>query len=237
MGNKELSTILKDVSILYVEDDKIIRDDMHKALSMYSNHVMVASSGFDALDIYYENSPQIIISDILMPKLNGINFIKKIREDNINIPVILLTAFTDKEYLLPAANLNIQSYLVKPVKSSELKESLYKAVKILNENSPLFVSLPNSLKYDKLNSQLLCQNGEKVKLNRKEKKLVDLLISNSNRVVTYNEIENHVWSEYYEVMTSMALRTIIKNLRKKVCSSFIENISGQGYKVSISNNN
>ena len=73
----------------------------------------------------------------------------------------------------------------------------------------------------------------KIKLNKKETKLMNLLIENQNRVVTYSEIERHVWMEYDEVMTSMALRTVIKNLRKKISTEFIKNVSVQGYKLVI----
>lgn len=233
MNIKELHTLLSNITILYVEDDSSIREEMTKVLSNFTQNIQVAETGYEGLELYKEHKPQIIISDIMMPKLDGLAFVEQIREDNLNIPIILLTAFTDKEYLLPAANLNIQSYLVKPIKSQELKEALYKAVKLLNQNTTLFIEFPNEMKYDKLNSELLDDNGTFVKLNKKEKMLLDLLVDNANRVVTYSEIENHVWSDYYEVMTSMALRTIIKNLRKKTTSELIENVSGQGYKITL----
>jgi DNA-binding response OmpR family regulator len=60
---------------------------------------------------------------------------------------------------------------------------------------------------------------------------MDLLVNNKDRVISYSEIENFVWKDYDEVMTSMALRTIVKNLRRKSPVSFLENISGQGYRL------
>ena len=233
MNHKELSFLLKNISILYVEDDEDTRLEMSSLLELFTQNLIVAKSGRDALKLFIETKPQLIISDIEMPGISGIEFIKEVRKMDFKIPVILLTAYTDTHYLLPAANLNIQSYLVKPIRSIELKESLFNIIEILNENNSLYIELSDSLKYNKINSELVCDEGKQIKLNKKEKKLVDLLVCNQNRVVTYYEIESQVWTEYDEVMTSMALRTIIKNLRKKISSDVIENISGQGYKLSI----
>lgn len=233
MTIKELSNLLKNISILYVEDDMDTQEQMMKVLSQLSNNVSVATTGEEALSVYGQSKPQIIISDIAMPNINGIEFIKRIRENNKTIPIILLTAHNDVDYLLPAANLNIQSYIIKPITSSKLKEVLYNALEYLNINSSIYLNISEEYKYDKNNSEIINANEEKVKLNKKETKLMNLLIENQNRVVTYSEIERHVWMEYDEVMTSMALRTVIKNLRKKISTEFIKNVSGQGYKLVI----
>lgn len=234
MNIKELANLLKNISILYVEDDTQTREEMTNVLSQISNSIFVASTGSEALEMYEKISPQIIISDIAMPNLNGIDFIKKIRENNIRIPIILLTAYNEVEYLLPAANLNIQSYVIKPITSTKLKEVLYNALEFLNMNSSIYLEISKDFKYDKDNSEIINSLNEKIKLNKKETHLINLLIANQNRVVTYSEIERHVWMEYDEVMTSMALRTVIKNLRKKTSTDFIQNVSGQGYKLVIS---
>lgn len=234
MQMKELAILLKNISILYVEDDYDTREEMTKILLEVSDNITVAKSGEEALFFFYENTPQIIISDIAMPNLNGIEFIKKVRDENLQIPIILLTAHADVDYLLPAANLNIQSYIVKPINVRKLKEVLFNAVEILNLSSNIYVKITHSLKYDKTNSEILSLDNKKIKLNRKEKNLIDLLLANQNRVVTYSEIEQNVWMQYDEVMTSMALRTVVKNLRKKISTDFIKNISGQGYKLIIS---
>lgn len=231
MNITELSFLLKNISILYVEDDDDTREEMAKTLLLITKNLTLASTGVEALELYRESKPQIIISDIAMPNLNGIDFIKEIRKENLQIPIILLTAYTDTQYLLPAANLNIQSYVVKPINSKKLKEVLYQALEILNMNSSIYINISNNIKYDKINSEIISDNQDSIKLNKKEKNLIDLLITNQNRVVTYSEIERHVWIQYDEVMTSMALRTVIKNLRKKISSDFIKNVSGQGYKI------
>lgn len=231
MSHKELSFLLKNISILYVEDDEKTSELMYSTLILLSNNIHVANNGIEALELYHEVNPQLIISDIEMPEMSGIEFASQIRTHNSKVPIVLLSSYTDTKYLLPAANLSIQSYLVKPIQSSQLKKALYDIVKILNEDHSFYIQITNSLRYDKVNLELINEDNTVIKLNIKEKKLLDLLILNQNKIVTYSEIERCVWDEYDEVMTSMALRTIIKNLRKKTSSKFIENISGQGYRV------
>ncbi len=232
-SNNELSQLLREVTILYVEDDIETRDIITEILNKFSNNVMVAKDGKEALDIYYQNSIQLIITDIEMPIMNGIEFISKVRDDNILIPVIMMTAYATAKYLLKSANLNIQSYIVKPTNYTDFKERLFLAAEYLNQTSNIYVHINKELSYDKYKGILIINDVEEISLNKKEKALMDLLVDSKNNLVTYNQIENSVWSEYDEVMTDTALRTVIKNLRKKSSIKFVENVSGLGYKLLI----
>jgi len=230
---KELAKLLKEVSILYVEDEDEIREEVAQVLSLLSNRVITASDGEEAFKVFCELKPQIIITDIEMPRTNGIEFARLVREKDLQIPIIMFTAYTNKEYLLPAANLNIQAYLVKPLESKSLREALYNVVELLQLTANLTYHISSELIYDKVNGIFVYQEKDTIKLNKKEKNLMDLLIGNKDRVITYDEIENYVWKDFDEVMTSMALRTIIKNLRRKTPIDFLENISGQGYRLNV----
>ena len=230
---KELSKLLKEVSILYVEDEDEIRDEVSQVLSLLSNRVVTASDGDEAYKIFTKDKPQLIITDIEMPRTNGIEFAQKVRAKDLQIPIIMFTAYTNKDYLLPAANLNVQAYLVKPLESKSLREALFKVVEVLQLTANLTYHISRDLIYDKVNGSFVYQEKDTIKLNKKEKNLMDLLIGNKDRVITYDEIENYVWKDFDEVMTSMALRTIIKNLRRKSPIDFLENISGQGYRLNI----
>lgn len=228
---KELARLLKDVSILYVEDEDDIRLEVAQLLSLLSNNVMTASNGEEAFSLFCEKNPQLIITDIEMPKISGIELAKKIRNQNLQVPIIMLTAYANTEYLLLAANLNIQAYLVKPLASKSLRQTLFNTVELLNITTHLTSRIAKDLVYDKTNGRFVFKEKELITLNKKEKNLMDLLVNNKDRVISYSEIENFVWKDYDEVMTSMALRTIVKNLRRKLPISFLENISGQGYRL------
>ena len=234
-SSKKLSKLLKEVTILYAEDDKETREAITETLNKFSNNIKVAKDGKEALDIYKEGLVQLIITDIEMPIMDGIKFISKVRENDIITPVIMLTAHTSTDYLLPCANLNIQSYILKPINYSNLKEALFKVTEYLNLTSNIYIHIAKDLSYDKINGVLVVHETEEICLNKKEKALMSLLVENKNNLVTYAQIENAVWLDFDEVMTESALRTVIKNLRKKSDIKFIDNVSGLGYKLHITN--
>ena len=112
---KEIQESAKNYSVLYVEDDDKTRRSMEEILKLVFGHVYVAQNGQEGLEIFKHSRPNLIISDIAMPLMNGIEMVKNIREINQNIPIILFTAFSDKEYLLESINLGIDRYINKPL--------------------------------------------------------------------------------------------------------------------------
>jgi len=230
LNSKELSKLLKELTILYVEDDKITRDSITDTLKIFCNNIITASNGQEALEIFKQNKIHIVITDIEMPIKNGISLVTDIRKNDIKTPIIMLTAYTSNEYLLPCVNLNIQSYIQKPINYTKLKDSFYKVITYLNLTSKIYIHINDEVSYDKIDGTIL-KNGDKIKLNKKEKELMDLLIENKNQLISYKQIEQTVWEENNDSMSSSALRTLIKNLRKKIGNEYIENISGIGYKI------
>lgn len=227
---QELSKLLNEITILYVEDDILTKEAIIETLKKFSKNILVADNGEEALEIYDNNEIQLIISDVEMPYMNGVRFIEKIREKDITTPVIIITAHSQNDYLISFANLGIQGYIIKPINFNKLKESLYKAVKYLNKTSNILTRINKNLLYDKTNC-LLIDDDIEYKLNKKEKILMDLLLQHKNKVVPYEHIEQAVWYNYDDVMTASALRTVVKTLRKKSKSEFIINVSGIGYKI------
>lgn len=116
---------LKRINILYVEDEPIIRDSMQKVFEKLFNHSIIATNGQDGYDkfkFHYDKGLMfdIIISDINMPIMNGLEMIEKIRKINEHIPIILTTAYSDSKYFLDAINHNIYHYAIKPIKMKQL---------------------------------------------------------------------------------------------------------------------
>lgn len=110
---------LKTLTILYVEDEELARKSLVRMLSRFFKNILVASDGLEGYKIFKKeqlvNNIDLIISDINMPKLNGIEMLEKIREDGHNVPIIYLTARTESKYLLKAIELNTSHYILKPV--------------------------------------------------------------------------------------------------------------------------
>lgn len=219
---------LKNMTILYAEDEIGIRQNIADSLRYYTKAVFEADDGQEAFEIYTKTKPDIILSDIHMPKVNGIEFVKKVRKENRDIPIIMITAHTDKEYLLEAVELHMEKYIVKPVELEQLFEVLDKCVNILDSNKKVLLKVDENYMYD-YDSKELKYKDELIILNKKEMMFLEVLISNQNRIVNYEELQDKVWGD--DVMTDSALRSLVRNLRKKLPTELIFNLSGVGYRL------
>jgi len=218
------------LSVLYVEDDAVARENGIEYLENFFNIVYDAPDAIMALELYHKYKPSIIITDIQMPRLNGLEFVEQIRQKDQKTQIIITTAFSDKKYLLKAIELKLVKYLIKPISEKEFDEALQICIETLKENSTNIISITTNIYFDTFNNTLV-KNGDIIKLRTKEIVLLSLLIKNKNRYVTYNEIENHVWED--TVMTKDALKTVIKNIKSKVSKDLISNLSGTGYRIEL----
>ena len=218
----------KNLCVLYVEDDDVARENGIEYLENYFDHIYAASDAFEGLKLYREYHPEIIITDIQMPKLNGLEFIKQIRKENKETQIIVITAYSDTSYLLQAIELQLIKYLIKPVQEGAFREALQLCVDSIHNKDSNVIELSQHTFFDRYNQTLMC-DGEIVALRTKELQLLNLLLKYKNRYVTYSEIENHIWRE--SVMSADALKTLIKNLKAKLPPNLISNLSGTGYKI------
>lgn len=119
-------TLLKKITILYVEDDDTIRNEFASLLINFCGEILTAKDGLEGLDVYKKNSKKInlIISDITMPKMSGIEMVKEIRTFDTDINVIFATAYSDKEFLIDSIKLKVYNYVIKPIDIRNLLESI-----------------------------------------------------------------------------------------------------------------
>lgn len=218
--------------ILFVEDEQAIRENYIIYLKMLFSEVYEAKDGEEAYEFYKSKKPDIMIVDINIPKLNGIELVKKIREEDHMTKAILLTAHTDKAFLLEAASLKLTKYLVKPVSRKDLKEALNLAInELLKYNILPLQKIELAQKYSwDLQLKELKYYDKVIELTNKERILLDLLFSHKNRIFTYDEIFEFVWG-YEESININGLKNIIKRLRKKLPENTILNIFNEGYKI------
>ncbi len=224
---KELLEKLQTLVILYAEDEEGIRKNIADSLRYYVKEVIEASNGEEAFFLYQQKNPDIVLSDIHMPILNGIEFIKKIRQIDRKTPVVLITAHTDKKYLMEAVELHMEKYLVKPIELEPLFDVLASCVKLLNINKITQLKTNENYTYDFDKKELYYKN-ENIILNKKERLFLELLIKNQNRITNYEELQDKVWGD--SIMTDSALRSLVRNLRKKLPTDIIINLSGTGYR-------
>lgn len=218
---------LKNITLLYAEDEIGIRENIADSLRYYVKEVYEANDGKEAYDIYLEKTPDIILSDIHMPNENGLEFVKKVRKTNRNIPIIMITAHTDKEYLLEAVELHMEKYIVKPIELEDLLSILQNCIDLLEINQKALLKTDENYQYD-YDKKELKYKDETIVLNKKEMIFFEVLISNQNRVVKYEELQEKVWKD--DIMTDSALRSLVRNLRKKLPTDIIFNLSGVGYR-------
>lgn len=124
MQNKDLN-ILQEFNILYLEDDENLLKHTKDVLEDFVNNIYAVKTSKEALDILLNKKVDVIISDILLENENGIDFLKHIKDKNINIPTILTTAHTDTKYLLDAIKLKVENYIIKPINIKDLLDSLH----------------------------------------------------------------------------------------------------------------
>ncbi|MFW3344663.1 EAL domain-containing protein [Aliarcobacter butzleri] len=141
-------SILKNMSILYVEDEKDLREVTHEILKSFTKNQYIAENGQEGLELFkkYEKNIDLIVTDINMPILNGLEMAKEIKNINPNIPIIITTAFSNKEYLLESIDIGIDKYVLKPIDIAKLLQAMSQSI-IYYELKELFIdkltNLPN----------------------------------------------------------------------------------------------
>ncbi|HFU74313.1 MAG TPA: response regulator transcription factor [Helicobacteraceae bacterium] len=225
--NKEM---LKNFTILYVEDEEDVRRNAVEYLQRICKEVLEAKDGKEALTVWKDYHPDIIITDINMPRLNGIDMARYIRAQDHDVQIIIATAHTDTEYLMQAVELQLVKYLVKPITKEKLIAALQQSVSLIEDKSKFALSLSETCSYNAYTQAITCDDME-IKLTKNEQLFIDLLAHHHTRVVRYEEIENAIWP--YEGMSQDAIRSLVRGLRKKVPEGAIDNISGVGYKINV----
>ena len=131
---KEIKKYTYDLSVLYVEDDKTIRDSMKVLLQLFFKEVDTAVDGEDGLNMFNTKTYDILITDILMPKIDGIELMKNVRQTNEKIPIIVTTALPkDGGGNLGFQDLHVDAYIIKPLSSDLLKNAIYSIAKSFHE--------------------------------------------------------------------------------------------------------
>jgi two-component system, OmpR family, response regulator VanR len=222
--------LLKNKSVLFVEDDQIMKMQITKVLEMLFQKVFCAEDGESAYLLYKEKSPDIIISDIKMPRMNGLELIEKIRQTDYKIPVILLTSFTEKKILLGVVNLSIDGYIIKPVELTTLIVTISKAMQ-RTERIEGLVPITQNIFYNS-GTQELYQNGEVVPLGVNELEFIRLLIKNRGITVSKEDISAKLWP--LESRNDSSIKSLILRIRRKLDTDIIVSVRGIGYRLVLS---
>lgn len=220
--------LFQKVRLLYAEDEPELRKRTAEFLGNYFKEVLCAGDGQEALELYKSAMPDMLLTDIRMPGLNGIELVQSIRQNDPDIPIVMLTAHSDTDFLLEAVKLKLDDYLLKPFFKDDLLEALAKGAKTLPIFSDRIHTFPAGWTYVFAKKSVHTEEGD-IPLTRHESDLLELLVCKAGEVVTYEEIESYVYRGDY--MSPDAIKTLVKKLRKKLPPSSIKNIVSIGYQL------
>ncbi|WP_331775494.1 response regulator transcription factor [Sulfurospirillum sp. 1612] len=224
MDEKMLEKLSK-YSVLYAEDEAGIRQNVAEMLSLFFKEVYLAKDGMEAYELFVEKSPDLVITDIKMPILDGIELTKKIREQDSKAQILILSAYTEVDYMLAAVELSLVRYIVKPITETKLVDALNKFLE--SKESSGMIEFHDGWFYDTHKKQIIHED-QVFELTKKEVKFLELIFERDS-VITYEEIERELWEDEY--MSLNALRLMMKNLRKKLPKGSLRNIQSVGYKL------
>jgi DNA-binding response OmpR family regulator len=236
-----LKKYTKNLNVLFIEDDIDFRKEFSELLRDIFPSVTVSIDGLDGLNKYkqyHEDTNKyydLIISDIKMPNYDGIELIDAIYKIKKDQTVVILSARSEFNYLLPLVNLGIHQFFTKPIDYSSFLDDIFKLCNQiynnnLNEDSDI-IRIDEFLIWEKKNKRLI-QNNNVIELTKKEIIFVDTILSYNEKICTVDELINAIWFEEFDFNADIKnLKNMISRLRRKVPNLYIKNIYGMGYKA------
>jgi DNA-binding response OmpR family regulator len=223
---------MNKLTLLCVEDDIEALEDIKYLLKRYFIKIYTALDGKEALALYKQNTPDIILLDINIPKLNGLEVASKIRKLDETTPIIFLTAHSESTKLLKAIDLQVSSYIIKPFKIQELTDAIYKVIKKINITNNK-VELASNFIWDEGNDELFYKEHQ-ILLTKNETLLIKLLLKYKSRFFTIEEL---LFEFNANENAKNNIVQLISRFKKKVKNDigndnfFIENNYGSGYRI------
>ena len=222
-----MSKILNNLTVLIVENEgdgkKIVQEVMRDKFEK----VITAQNGDEGLKKFKKYNPNMVITDVSMPIMNGLDMAKSIKEISKDTPIIVFSTNSEKETLLKAIDVGIDKYVLKPIDLDDFLVTLENVAKNKIETANI-IQVTNGYSFNKI-KRVLIRDGVEISLTKKELAFISLLIKRLGTLVLHDEIKNVVWVG--ESVTEAAIRTFVKRVRDKVGSNFIKNVPGLGYKI------
>lgn len=203
---------LKDCVILYVEDEHSIQNQTKMILDDFVKEVRVASDGEEGLKMALEGDIDIIVTDIMMPHMNGIDMIKALKVENKNIPVIITTAFTETEYLMEAIKLKVDGFITKPINIKDLINNIYT------------VMLPK-VQQEELKGCSYMVDALSILVGGKKIEILKYIINNLDK-------EHIFYGSYQEIMENIGVSkpTVVNMFKQLIQAGVLEKIKNKVYR-------
>ena len=217
---------MKNMTVLLADDDAVFRDSLSNSLNVFVERVITVADGMAALEKFSAGVADIVILDIDMPLLGGLDVARKIREEDNITPLFIATSFNDTETLKNAIPLMLVEYLIKPLTFDQLQNALLKSVQYLERQGGLCYRIDQETSYSKLSGELRVAGAEPIVLPKREKQLLDLFLKNKSRLLEKNFLEDYLFEME---CNESSLKNLVYRLKKKLPAERIVNVRDLGY--------
>jgi DNA-binding response OmpR family regulator len=214
---------LKSKNALYIEDESDVLYNISELLKPFFHTFYTASDGEAGYTLFQEKSIDVLLVDIELPKMNGIELIKKIRKGHKHLPIVVISAYTKTDYLLESIELHLDKYIVKPLTSRKIHAMLQTLNDDFSGTQQLLCREGVILDIEK---SVVTYEGEEYLLTKREMAFMEMLCR--NKMVGYDEMMT-LWQE--DIPSENAVRSFVKHLRKKLPDDFLKNRNSIGYYV------
>lgn len=218
--------------ILVVDDDSGLREQLKTSLIRERYDMDTAADGEEALDKLFENSYDLVVLDIMLPKRDGLAVLKEMRTADIDTPVIMLTARGSIDDRIKGLDTGADDYLPKPFALEELVARIRSLLRRTGDQTNAYLSV-RGLTLNTISREIRF-GSELLTLTPKEFSIIEFLLYNKNRLITRFNLAEHVWGDAYDPFTmSNFIDVHIKNLRHKLknvgCPEIVETVRGVGF--------
>lgn len=221
------------MNILVVEDDQRVAELIKRGLEENGFSVTLAYDGLSGNKLIHQNRYDLIITDVILPKIDGLDLCKLIKENNPDLPIIMLTALGTTDDKVEGFDAGADDYLVKPF---EMRELLARIRVLLKRSNKEVQNIGFVLKFAdlemNLHTKIVKRDNKEINLTPKEFNLLEYMLKNSERVLSRGEIAEKVWNTHFDTGTNF-IDVYINYLRKKIDRNFksklIHTKSGMGF--------
>lgn len=218
--------ILENLSLLLIEDDAQMLNNMERIYKIFFKNIYCASNGAEAIDIYDKESIDVVISDYILPIMNGAEICEYVRKEDSNLPFIIITSKSDEEKLLRLVTLNLTDYVIKPINYEKITSSLQKVVSKIENEDLLKENIIDTIFYDKTTKSII-KDETYISLTKNESIFMELFLKYKNSLVTKEMIYEAFWNR--ESFSEQSIKNTIFRLRQKIGMDIIINVKQFGY--------
>lgn len=212
------------LTILLADDDDSFREITAKTLKKLFQHVYLAHDGESALNLFRKMHPNIIMLDIRMGNINGLQVAKEIRKENSTVPICIVSSYSETSEILEACELNLVKYLVKPFSYDCLLHALTKCLFLCHKEMTILKKINDATYYNPYSKSLI-QDSRDIPLTKNEITVLEYLLPKRGQVISYHTLISILGG----TISNIAVQNLVFRLRKKIGHNSIQNLSKIGY--------